>query len=127
MLILKNALIPCRQCCDQHPCYALKSRSYMPYVSGVPKMHHIFLPHSQDQAGHKEFKGNENLYSFYINFNVAIFLILARLRDTGKLCWTQDLPKLIQCTQNIACEGVNCHLGYRVLSSNKNVSRYPFR
>lgn len=53
-----------------------------------------FLPHSQDQAGHKEFKGNENLYSFY-NFNVAIFLLLLLTCETLENCvWHRTFQSL---------------------------------
>lgn len=49
-------------------------------------MHHIFFPIHRISAGHKEFKENENLYSFYINFNVAIFLLLLLACETLENC-----------------------------------------
>lgn len=75
-------------------CTKVKVIQYMPYVSGVPKMHHIFYPIHRISAGHKEFKGNENMYSFY-NSNVAIFLLLLLACETLENCvWHRTFQSL---------------------------------
>lgn len=59
-----------------------------------PKCTIFFYPIHRISAGHKEFKGNENLYSFYY-FNVAIFLLLLLACETLENCvWHRTFQSL---------------------------------